>query len=635
MAGWSKEKRRVVEAAFREFLCSVTINSKDTGPIVLGENLYDAQERFITAAFDALEEDIHWLNVLKSRQLGISTVTRAFSVFFNGIHDGLSGAVVFDTDANKNTARREMENMVNDLPKGYKFPRIKLNNRQGLTLDNSSTLMFMSAGVRQTKSGGTLGRSVGLSFAHMSEICSYDNDEGLEAFENSLSELNPDRFYVRESTARGFNKWHELWQEARSNSTMHKCIFLGWWSKPSQKITRDHPDFERYGTQAPTDREMKKIQEVFDLYGHNITFEQLAWIRRKMDPAAKQEGDAPNEYEGTISRLQEQPWTEADAFQMTGSVFFAPEKLTEMVQKHVSKKFTTWMYSTGIEFTDCRIYKAANARSIELKVWEEPDEEGIYVVSVDPAFGFNKTNDRSAIQVIRCYADGCDQVAEYAWPLINTRQLAWVVASLLGWYAGQKAQVYLILEMNGPGDAVWAELQSLKHQVQHGYQPQQVEDSGLKNIFRNIKNYVYMRADSIGSNMKMQITTTPRLKVTVMERLKDFVTNGMLHIRSMDTLEEMRSITRDGDSIKAQGSKKDDRVMALAMAVRCWEERIRKGMASMRRTREGEMSRKTMSIRDQASLFSSNQLGSFFAQKQVARVKTAQLARRSSWRHTR
>ena len=47
--------------------------------------------------------------------------------------------------------------------------------------------------VKKTKTSGTLGRSAGISLAHLSELCSYDNDEGLVSFRRSLSDSNPNR----------------------------------------------------------------------------------------------------------------------------------------------------------------------------------------------------------------------------------------------------------------------------------------------------------------------------------------------------------------------------------------------------------------------------------------------------------
>ena len=116
------------------------------------------------------------------------------------------------------------------------------------------------------------------------------------------------------------------------------------------------------------------------------------------------------------------------------------------------------MYTGGAEFTHCMVHKAPNTKSIDLKVWEEPDPDGVYVIGVDPAYGENDQNCRSAIEVIRCYADGIDQVAEYASPLVRTEQLAWVIASIMGWYgSGANSQVKYALELNGPGTAVVTE----------------------------------------------------------------------------------------------------------------------------------------------------------------------------------
>ena len=69
MAGWSKQKRKMVETAFYAFLNKSIINSKDLGRVSLGESLYWGQRYAITQIFDALEADIHDIYILKSRQL--------------------------------------------------------------------------------------------------------------------------------------------------------------------------------------------------------------------------------------------------------------------------------------------------------------------------------------------------------------------------------------------------------------------------------------------------------------------------------------------------------------------------------------------------------------------------------------
>ena len=44
-------------------------------PIILGDNLYDAQKRFIGGVFDALEQDIEWLDGLIAAERRLMTGT--------------------------------------------------------------------------------------------------------------------------------------------------------------------------------------------------------------------------------------------------------------------------------------------------------------------------------------------------------------------------------------------------------------------------------------------------------------------------------------------------------------------------------------------------------------------------------
>lgn len=607
MTGWNREKRVAFESAFMDFLGEARINSKDDGQIILGEHLFRAQKTFFTEVFDGLEQDIHTFNCLKSRQLGASTGTRALTVFWIGMHDGLASACIFDNDINRSNARREVSTLIKNLPEGLGFPTIKADNRNGLTLSNDSTITFLSAGVKKGKTTDSLGASLGLSVAHLSELCKYGDEAGLESLRHSLSKVHPNRLYIRESTARGYNIWHDIWS-ADLDDPQIKSMFLGWWAKDSQIIGKDDPSYEKYGIYPPSEVELEKIKLVQELYGWEISDEQLAWIRRDSDPSAKTEGDSDPEFTPSSSRLQEQPWIAEDSWQMSGSKFFASEVLTNQASKNANNKYESYTFYPGIEFTQMRAAKSPNVKSTQLKVWEEPKPECIYVVSCDPAFGSHEDNDRSCIQVLRCYADGCDQVAEYAWPLISTRQLAWVILTIAGWYAGEDSEVYLIVELNGPGSPVWDEIIATRHYIMTGgYQPEEIEKRGLAKIVGNIRNYIYSRNDSMSPGRALQWKTSPgggpSGKVRLMERLRDFTDNAMLCIRSMALLEEARTVTREGDTIKAEGRAKDDRIMGVALALRCWEERVRKLMMSSQRTREREHAKLRLTPEDKYKMF--------------------------------
>jgi hypothetical protein len=637
MAGWSHQKRVAFEQAFYTYLDHCEINSKDHGePIILGQHLMYGQRVFITAIFDGLENDIHDFYCLKSRQLGITTIIRALCAFFLGVHRGLTGALVFDTNENKNLARAELVTIIKALPIGLKFPGIDQDNRDGLTLKNASKILFKSAGIKKTKSSGTLGRSAGVSLAHLSELCSYDNEEGLVSFKESLSDVNPNRLYIYESTARGPNMWSRLWKEARQDIRHCVCVFIGWWAKDSHRIDRSDRDWEFYGEQPPTAAEQSKIDLVNKMYAFEVSQEQLAWYRRAMDPAASDDGDIDAGFEASSYQKQEQPWDEEEAFQITGSVFFAGASLKDQTDKWVSRKFVPYMFMGGSEFSDMKVYKADNTRMIELKVWEPPQQQSVYVLGVDPAFGENENNDRSAIQVLRCYADGVDQVAEYAYPLVVPRHLAHILAGIMAWYGNEPlTEVHYILEINGPGGAVLQELKSLKFQIENGYAP--LEEQGIRNIFRNVKQYLYSRPDSLsGGSGVWHFKTQLQTKIMIMEELRGFVGSGHLRARSHDLIEEMKTIARDGDTIEGEGSgEHDDRVVSMALATHYWDTRIRRNLIVQKRTREAERVRKHKSVVDQTALFNQNMMAAFQGNKAKTRMQAQQLAMKNAWRYGR
>jgi hypothetical protein len=635
MPAWTPEKVSLFRESFYSFLKVVRINSKEKGPMLLGSEIYRAQVRFWEWVFDGLSRDIHDFKHLKSRQLGISTGSRALTVFWCGIHEGLRGYMVFDTDSHKEEARLELLEMINGLPSDYNFPRIRYNNRYLIELENGTRINLAAAGAKVTKTTNTLGRSSGINFVHCSEVCSWGDWEAVEAFKAALAQDFENRLYIWESTGKGYNIWRDIWLEAKEDYD-HQCtLFTGWWGKDNQIIRRIDPDFEKYGVQPPTDDELRKIAIVKQDYNWDVTEEQLAWVRRYMKPSATAEGDAPVEFDGTTSRIQEVPWHEEEAFQATGSVFFSPEKLSDQINKNVSKKYKTWKYEPGLEFHELKVYPAPNSRMVELKVWEEPTTDAIYILSIDPAFGHSEKSDRSAIQVVRCYADGLDQVAEYAWPLITTNHLAWVAASLAAWYGGQNSDVYMIIEINGPGDAVLTEMRQLRHRLESGYLPKEAEEAGLRDIFRNVKNYFYWRSDALGPGRSLHWRTQGSNKIGLMERLRDFVSNGMLRVKSMATVDEMISVSRDGDKIESQGRKKDDRVIALALCVRMWEDRIRRMMVTQKRTRDNESAKRRLSPTDRVKMFADYQIDELLNRKAGNRRREVQQVRRQAWRYGR
>lgn len=629
---WTERKADAYKDVFLEFLNYCKIPSKEQGVITLGGSLYPAQERVLDGIFAALRLGKHDIKVGKGRQQGISTICRPFSVMWTALHPGSRAAFLLDTAQHMAEARTEIEFIIGNLPAKLRFPAWK-SNRYGGKFSDGSTITFLSAGVKQTAGGGALGRGQGITMVHASEVGTYNNPEGLSSFRKSLAVENPNRLFLWESTGRNVGSdWWRMWQKAVSNDLEEACIFTGWYLVPTHRIREGTAQFEKFGMPPITRPEAKRIAEVEERYGWRVTREQLAWYRKESNPLGyggpdEDVDDSEMSYDEYTGR--EHPWVEEEMFSTDGSNFFSSEQLTTISKSTANDQYKSWKFYTGSEFIHMSIEPSLHRRETQLRVWEEPKPEGVYVVAADPAYGANERNDRSAIQVLRCFADKIEQVAEFAATKVQPHQFAWIIASIMGWYKNTR----LMLEINGPGVAVWQEYSGLKRIVTNGYLKKEAADLGLVNFFVNCKNYLYSRPDAVVPGQgSVHWKTNSVNKVALMERLRDFLTNGGLIVRSREAVEEMRAITRDGDSIAAEGEDKDDRVLALALGILCWEQQERKSLISKGMTRELEIARTRLSMQDQMALLSKHQINRFFQGKAAARRAAALAQVRGSWR---
>lgn len=548
--------KKFSKSHFIKFCESMTIDSKELGLVPL--RLNGAQRYFVEQMIEGLNQGIRRFTILKGRQLGISTISLALDLYWNFKHPGLQGTLVTDTETNRENFRSILTGYMNSLPKEWRIP-VKSHNRTLLMLANRSRFIYQVAGTRQK---GSLGRGTAVSFMHATELSSWGDEEGLSSLLATLAEKNPDRLYIFESTARGYNMFHKLWEESK-NSVTQKAIFIGWWRNEMYSVEKDSNVYRTYWDGTLDSEERKWVPEIKELYGIDIMPEQIAWWRWKSEEVAGEGKDM----------MQEYPPTERYAFQMTGSQFFTTEKLTENMRIVQEDDYDSFRYSFGDDFdqTELRVTHAHNA---ELRIWEYPKPHGIYVIGADPAYGSSDWADRFAIQVFRAYADGMEQVAEYCTDNINTYQFAWVLAHLGGAYPNS----YYNLEINGPGQSVWMEIQNIKRKASLA------KDSHAKGIFNvaaNMREYLYKRADSLsGGGFARHWVSTANTKERMMNGFKDYFERGMLRIRSEELLDEMHSIVREEGQIHAPGRSKDDRVIAAGLAVVMWNDQVRFQLAA-------------------------------------------------------
>lgn len=547
---------------FYRFCAQLRIEAKEKGLIRM-DHLLGTQTYVMEEVAKGLADDIHFFVILKGRQLGITTVSLALDLYWHFLHPGLQGTLTTDTEENRDMFRSTLGMYMEGLPVEYRVPLVA-HNRNHMALKNRSRLFYQVAGLR---SKGSLGRGKAITYLHGTETSSWGDEEGLASLLASLAETNPMRLYMFESTARGFNMFHDMYTTAK-RAKSQKAIFCGWWRNQLYQADAKSDIYRVYWDNKLSPEEKEWTREIKKLYGIEINSRQMAWWRWKMYEGIKDES----------LMYQEFPPTEDYAFVMTGTSYFSTARCTEAAKE--SKKLTPdyYRFNMGANFEDTTLIRSTE-RLATLTLWEEPIDNAYYVIGADPAYGSSDWADRFCIQVYRCYADGLDQVAEFATSELNTYQFAWVICYLAGAYKNST----LNLEVNGPGQAVINEIRNLKRYAtsiggQKGYD--------LYNVMAHMQNYLWRRNDTLGGiSNSMGWVTTAGTKERMLSYFKDYFERGMMAVRSMELLDEMKSLVREGSSIAAYGRNKDDRVMATGLASAAFAEQVQPRLIQQRVTR--------------------------------------------------
>ncbi|HVN64768.1 MAG TPA: hypothetical protein VMT58_09040 [Candidatus Binataceae bacterium] len=588
-----------MQAAFYDLLEHVTIVSKDEGRTRLV--MYDAQRYAFDEIFDGFRHDQHWFVIGKGRQLGVTTGCLLFDVFYAGAMPNIQSGVVFDSAGNVNKFRKILGDMLESLPPSHAIPiRKGGNNREGIVFENGNMLDYLVAGVK--RGSGTLGRSRALNYCHASECAYYGDPDAVEAFKDVLSDTFPYRAYFWESTGNGYNFFHSLWEDAVADTIAKRAIFVTWWRKRTYSYKKGTALFRRYGWPDLDRDEREATAEVKRLYGYQIGIEQWAWYRHRSDPRA-QANDDSDEISDSDRReviTQEHPHYPEQMFRGTGSPFIPVQAISSALAKAERALFKAYAYYLGEDVTATRIEPTKFINRAQLRVFQEPDPAGIYVVSGDPAFGSSDEGDRFCAQVVRCYADRLEQVAVFTDANIQPYQFAWVLIHLCGWYENCR----YILELNGSGEAVMTEMRNLKTMLETGRlaprrrdaddpTPEELEaEQSWRNMLRQVRQYLYHRADSItAGSFNIQWKTTFENKFTIMTQMSDRFMLDQLIVNDVRTLQEMRTLRKDGRSIQAELGHHDDRAVALALAVRAYIDAERRTLVADNRTYEVERRR--------------------------------------------
>lgn len=294
--------------------------------LFLAELAYHEESRWRTHHPDGL-----LCNILKGRQLGISTVIQSLLGHRICTQTYVKALVASDVPANSGSQGifGMLELGFDSLPWWLK-PGVKLRNTDShLVLANGSSVIVESGksmkGGLQDEGGqkGQLGRSKTYSCAHLTELSTWEYPETIDDALMPAIPASPRTLMCRESTAKGrHNWWHEEWLVTTEGLGRCFNVFIPWYAERS-KYWLPPPS-----TWVPTSETLAFAARVADkgpqFMRRPITLdrEQLYWYEQRRAEAVRKEQ--------LYKFLEEYPAEPEEAFQYSGRSIFSIETMDRM-----------------------------------------------------------------------------------------------------------------------------------------------------------------------------------------------------------------------------------------------------------------------------------------------------------------
>ncbi len=299
------------------FPSCLKIKTKDAKIVPLTIN--PAQERLLAA----LEEQDRAgkpmrVIILKARQMGFSTVTEAVIFHEAATRRNVNALIVAHRDDSTKNLFGMSRRYYDELPEPLK-PMRQASNAQELVFDNPDKNEArrrkhpgLHSRIRcQTAGGGGIGRSDTLQLVHLSELAFWPGDKA-ETMLGILQAVpaEPGTLVVIESTANGYDEFHEQWERAVRGESDFLPLFFPWF------------EMEEYRKPVPPGTEWTPAErELADRFG--LADEQLAWRRWCI----------ANNCGGDVEKFrQEYPSYPEEAFLTSGRPVFDMDALDRRLQ---------------------------------------------------------------------------------------------------------------------------------------------------------------------------------------------------------------------------------------------------------------------------------------------------------------
>lgn len=455
--------------------------------------------------------------ILKSRQLGFSSVALAYSLWIASTQPNSNCLLMSYSLESATGVFEKLKQLYWAIPSVLR-PKLINNNKKELKFINGSRIIVATCGNKDVARGLTL------KFAHLSEVAFMKDtvEKQMLAIEQALV---ADGTMILESTANGLNYFYQLWSKSKSGENMYKPFFYNWYENKSM-FAKDYINAIEVWKNR-NDGKLLKVEELdsteVDLHDKGATLNQLIWRRLKIANAGG--GD-----KGLSQFRQEFPSDDIEAFITTGNNVFDSKKILER-----SRYLPKTINNNKLRGLDSKLKFYLNK---SLFIWEKPKSDERYYIGVDSSEGIGQ--DYSVIEIVD--EEGV-QVAEFR----NNKLAPHIFAEicyLLGVYYNSG---YMVIEKASAGHTI---ITKLKYDYKYA------------NLHKH-KDY-----DARGRvKKKVGFVTNSKTKPIMVDRLREMFEEGQILINSKILLEEMKVFKAENGKMGAIRGSHDDTIMALCLAL--------------------------------------------------------------------
>ena len=453
--------------------------------------------------------------ILKARQLGFSTFTGGVIFKLSATKRFVDSGIVAHTSEASTNLFNMYKLFYECLPDSMK-PSLKASNAKEVVFDNEQGTGLKSKIRCMTAGAKGLGRSLTLNYLHLSELAFWEGDvqETLTGLMQAFT-AKPDSILIIESTANGYEKFKDIWDDAVNGDNDYIPLFVGW--NELEDYVAPYDGFEL----TPEEKELKEK--------YNLTLEQLQWRRNTIR----------NKCNNDIDQFhQEYPICPEEAFLASGHCAFLQDNLVERLKTvEEPKKRGYFDYELDPDSEKILNYWWVDDKRGAIRIWEEPEAKKPYVIGGDTS---GEGSDEFTADVIDNTT--CKQVATYEKETDETlyaRQM---------WCLGHYYNTALIsIETNFSTYPV-KELQRLKYP----------------------KQYVREREDTYSGRISdaFGFRTTTLTRPVLIGYLKDLIRDNVDLINDRKTINQCLTFVKNKEGkYEAIEGKHDDKVMSLGIAL--------------------------------------------------------------------